>query len=137
VPMMVERFDPKRDAAKDIQNAIALAKKNQKHVLLDIGGEWCIWCHRIDTLFFQNPELEKFRNAHYVVVKVNVSKENKNEQVLAAYPKVPGYPHLFVLDENGKLLHSQDTGNLENPKGSPTKGHDKEKVYTFLKKWAQ
>lgn len=127
----VDRFDPKRDAAKDIQNAVVEAKQTGKRVLLDVGGEWCIWCHRLDTLFATHPDLNKFLHKNFVVVKVNYSKENKNEKVLSRFPKIPGYPHLFVLDGSGKLLCSQDTGELESGKG-----HDPDKVMTFLKKWA-
>jgi thiol:disulfide interchange protein len=127
----VEKFDPSRDAAMDIRDAVALAHRTGKHVLLDVGGEWCVWCRRLDSLFVSHPDLENFRAAHYVTVKVNWSKENKNEEVLARYPAVKGYPHLFVLDADGTLLHSQDTGALE--KG---KGHDPEKVMAFLKQWA-
>jgi thioredoxin-related protein len=133
----VEKFDPKRDAAKDIRDAKAQAKKSNKRILLDVGGEWCIWCHRLDSLFLQNKDLANYLNEHYVVVKINVSKENKNQRLLSKYPKVAGYPHLFVLDKNGKLMHSQDTGELEYPKNYPIKGHDKKKVFHFLKTWAK
>ncbi len=44
------KFDPSRDAQKDINNAIVEAKKLDKRILLDVGGEWCIWCHRLDSL---------------------------------------------------------------------------------------
>jgi len=125
------KFDPARDAAKDIAAAVGEAKKLDKRVLLDVGGEWCIWCHRLDSLFIRNVDLDKYLNDHYVVVKVNYSKENKNESVLSQYPKVAGYPHLFVLDADGKLIQSQNTGDLEEGKG-----HSKEKVLAFLKKWA-
>jgi thiol:disulfide interchange protein len=124
-------FDPARDAAKDIREAVAEAGASGKRVLLDVGGEWCIWCRRLDTLFVTHPALEEYRNAHYVTVKVNWSKENKNEEVLSRYPKVAGYPHLFVLDKDGTLIQSQNTGDLE--KG---KGHDPEKVMAFLRRWA-
>jgi thiol:disulfide interchange protein len=126
-----EKFDPKRDAAKDIREAVAEAKLTGKRVLLDVGGEWCIWCHRLDTLFATHPELARFLHRNYVVVKVNYSKENKNEAVLSHYPKIPGYPHIFVLENDGSLLCSQDTSELESGKG-----HDPAKVMTFLKKWA-
>ena len=33
-------FDPKRDAAKDIANAAKVASKQNKRILLDVGGEW-------------------------------------------------------------------------------------------------
>ena len=126
-----EKFDPKRDAAKDIHAAVVQAKHAGKRVLLDVGGEWCIWCHRLDTLFATHPDLDEFLHKNFVVVKVNYSKENKNEKLLSKYPKIPGYPHIFILDNNSKLLCSQDTGELESGKG-----HDPEKVMTFLKKWA-
>ena len=65
------------------------------------------------------------------MVKVNYSPENKNEKLLSHYPRVPGYPHLFILDGNGKLLHSHDTGELESGRH-----HDREKVFSFLREWA-
>ena len=132
-----QKFDPARDAKKDIQTAISQAQKSHKRILLDVGGEWCIWCHRLDSLFLQNKDLAEYLNKHYVVVKINVSKENMNQEILSKYPKVAGYPHLFVLDRNGKLLHSQDTGELEHPKNYPTKGHDKKKIFNFLREWAK
>lgn len=125
-----DKFDPKRDAAKDIHDAAAEAKLTGKRVLLDVGGEWCIWCHRLDTLFAAHPDLNAFLHEHFVVVKVNYSKENKNETLLSHYPKIPGYPHFFVLETDGSLLCSQDTGELESGKG-----HDPGKVMAFLKKW--
>jgi len=127
----IPKFDPSRDAAADIKDAIAEAARTHRRVLIDVGGEWCIWCHRLDSLYETHKDLYDFLTRHYVLVKVNYSKENKNEEVLSHYPKIPGYPHYFVLDRDGKLLHSQDTGALESGKG-----HDPGKVLTFLKKWA-
>lgn len=126
----VTRFDPKRDAARDIQEATVEAERTGRRILLDVGGDWCIWCRRLDSLFVANKDLAELLHKEFVVVKVNWSKENKNEAVLSRYPKIPGYPHLFVLDGNGKLLHSQDTGQLESGNH-----HDRDKVMGFLKKW--
>ncbi len=125
------KFDPKRDSEKDIADAVKLATKQNKRILLDVGGEWCSWCHKLDKFFATNVEAGKILREKYVVVKVNFSPENKNEKVLSKFPAVKGYPHLFVLDKSGKLLHSQDTGELET---GPE--HDAAKVIPFLKKWA-
>ena len=131
-----EEFDPKRDAAQDIRSAMVQAQKEHKHILLDVGGQWCIWCCMLDTLYMKNPDLSDYLYRHYIVVKVNVSKENKNTEVLSHYPEVAGYPHLFVLDKNG-TFESQDTSELELPGGSAVRGHDKAKVFAFLRKWAR
>ncbi len=127
----VEKFDPARDPEKDLLDAVKEAKRTNKRILLDIGGDWCIWCHYLDKFFEENKDVSEFMHKNYVVVKVNYSKENENKEFFAKFPEVDGYPHFFVLDKNGKLLHSQSTGELE--KG---RGHDREKVFSFLKKWA-
>lgn len=124
-------FNPLADPAKDLKAALAKAKKENKRVILDVGGEWCVWCHRLDAFLMEQPTVRALLEPSYVWMKVNFSQENKNEKFLAAYPKIQGYPHLFVLDAAGKLLHSQDTGLLEE--GS---GYSLEKVTTFLKAWA-
>ena len=127
----VTKFDPARNPAKDLEAAIEEAKRSDKRILLDVGGEWCIWCHRIDYFIENNEDIKNFINENFIVLKINFSKENQNEKFLSKYPKIPGYPHLFVLDKNGKLLHSQDTGLLEEGKG-----YSHEKMIVFLKKWA-
>ena len=127
----VTKFDPARDAGKDIREAVAEAKRTGRRVILDVGGDWCIWCRRLDSLYEEHKDLDAFLHRNYVVVKVNWSKENKNEKVLSNFPKIPGYPHLFVLDASGTLIHSQDTGLLESGNH-----HDPGKVLAFLKEWA-
>ena len=102
-----------------------------RHVILDVGGEWCSWCRKLDNFFDENADVAEFMDRNYLVVKVNYSKENKNEEVLSRYPEIKGYPHLFVLDSNGTLLHSQDTGQLESGDH-----HDRDKVFAFLREWA-
>ncbi len=113
----VHVYDPTRDAAADIRHAIASARKEGKHVLLEVGGSWCIWCKILDRYFEDHPDLLALRKANYVMVKVNFSKENENIQVLSKYPKASGYPHLYVLDGTGELIHSQDTAPLEEGRG--------------------
>lgn len=127
----VTKFDPTRDAAKDIKDAVAEAKRTNKKVYVDVGGEWCIWCHRIDDFYAANADLQNYLDKHYVFVKVNYSKENKNEEVLSKYPKIEGYPHVFILDKKGKLIKSKNTGEFEEGKG-----YNHDKVMEFLKEFA-
>ncbi|MEP7328073.1 MAG: thioredoxin family protein [Betaproteobacteria bacterium] len=125
------KFDPARDAVADVAAATAQAKAQGKRVLVDVGGEWCSWCHILDRFVAANDDVRALRDANYVWVKVNWSKENKNQALLSRWPKINGYPHLFVLDGTGKLLHSQDTGALESGKD-----YDHAKLTAFLKSWA-
>lgn len=124
-------FDPKRDPASDLEMAKVEAQRGSKRILLDVGGEWSSWCHILDKLVEEDAEIRSFRDANFVWMKVNYSEENENKAFLSAYPEIKGYPHLFVLDADGNLLHSQFTGDLE--KGE---GYDRAKFVAFLKDWA-
>jgi thiol:disulfide interchange protein len=125
-------FDPTRDAVEDIKQAVAEAAKSGKRVLVDVGGNWCIWCHEMERFLEAHEDLHSLRDRNYITVRVNWSPDNKNEAVLSKYPKIPGYPHLFVLDSAGALLHSQDTSVLEDGQ----KSYNLQKFKAFLKKWA-
>ncbi len=127
----VAEFDPSRDAAQDIDAAVAEAKRSRRRVLLDVGGEWCVWCKKLDQFFDRNEDVAGFLRQNFVVVKVNYSPENKNERVLSRYPAIPGFPHFFVLDDAGRLLRSQGTAELEEGDH-----HDRGKVLAFLRRWA-
>lgn len=124
------KFDPSRDSEKDLAEAVAKAKVSGKYILLDVGGEWCIWCKRLDVFLYDDPEIHKMMKDAFEVIKVNMSQENKNEAFLSKYPKIAGYPHFFILDKNGKFVQSQDTAVLET-KGS----YSPEKLKAFFTIW--
>lgn len=124
-------YDPGRDPARDLQNAIYEAKAGAKRIILEVGGEWCGWCHLLERFTHEDPAIDRLWSRAFVTVKVNVSQENENRQFLARYPSVSGYPHLFVLDSDGAFLHSQPTGAFEEGRG-----YSRERILAFLNQWA-
>ena len=130
LPSSDAKFDPARDAAADIRLALAEAKKSGRRVILDVGGEWCGWCHTLDGYFVEHKDLRDARDKHYVWLKVNWSPENRNAAVLAPYGSIEAYPWLLVLEQDGKLLMSQSTGPLEE---GPSYSYDR--MSAFLNRW--
>lgn len=126
-----EKFNPKKDPFKDVAAALKEAGQTNRRILLDVGGEWCKWCHILDKFIDEHAEIKKYLLDNYVVTKINYSEENKNEKFLGQFPEIEGYPHFFVLEKDGKFLHSQNTGLLEKDKS-----YDKEKLLSFLEKWS-
>ena len=124
-------YDPKRDPQKDLALAEAAAAQGNKRILMEVGGDWCIWCKRLDQFFADNGDVRAARDANFVLLKVNMSPQNENYGFLHAYPEIPGYPFIFVLDANGKLLGTANTSGLEN--GST--GYDAGRVKKFLASW--
>lgn len=131
-PKAAATYDESRDPAKDLQDAIALAAKTNKRILMEVGGDWCVYCNIMDETFDSHPQLRKKRDTNYITLKVNYSKGNPNEAFLSHYPKIADYPHFFVLDSKGVLLHSQPTHGFEHGKK-----YNVGKIDGFLTKWAQ
>jgi thioredoxin-related protein len=126
-------YNPAADAKADIAAAVKKASAENKNVLLQIGGNWCIWCIRFNNLVSQDPDLNKYLRANYVIVHVNYSKENTNDKLMAelGYPQRFGFPVFVVLDSKGNRLNTQNSEYLEEGHG-----HSKEKVMEFLKDWS-
>jgi thiol:disulfide interchange protein len=110
-------FDPARDADRDLADGLARAKATHRRVLLEVGGNWCLWCKRMDAFFAAHSDLAELRDADYVLVKVSVTPEQPNAAVLSRFPGVEDYPHFFVLESDGTLVFSKQTGELESGDG--------------------
>ena len=127
-------YKPEEKADIKIVNAIAEAKSKGKHVFLQIGGNWCIWCARFHEYITKDAQLDSLMKANYVVYHLNYSKENYNVELLTRYkfPQRFGFPVFLVLDGDGNLIHTQNSWYLEDGKTS----YDREKVKTFLTEWS-
>ncbi|MEI8279666.1 MAG: thioredoxin family protein [Bacteroidota bacterium] len=126
-------YNPKANAEEEIHNAVVKAAKENKHVLLQVGGNWCVWCVRFNSLVTQDVDLKKLLDDNYEIVHVNYSPENTNEKVLMnlGYPQRFGFPVFVVLNGKGERLHTQNSGYLEDGQG-----HSKKKVAEFLNHWS-
>jgi thiol:disulfide interchange protein len=128
----VKLYNPAANAGQELASAIQSAADQQKHVLIQVGGNWCSWCVRLHGFFNTNQQIDSILKADYVLLRINFSPENKNPEVLARldYPQRFGFPVLLVLNSKGIRLHTQDSGLLEQGKG-----YDAEKIKRFLLSW--
>lgn len=126
-------YDPTADAAADLAKAEQQAAASNKHVLVQIGGNWCIWCKRYYKFVHEDSTLNALTEKNYVIYHLNYSKENKNLPLLKqlGYPQRFGFPVLVILDAKGNRLHTQNSALLES-----ADTYDKEKVADMLKQWS-
>ena len=127
----VAHYDPKRNANNDLKAAVAEAGRSGKRILLQVGGEWCSWCHTMDKFYRDHAELLAAREQNYILLKINFSPDNRNQAFLSHYPEITGYPHIFILDQSGALLRSEDTSELELGES-----YDLNRFMAFLKRYA-
>jgi thioredoxin-related protein len=127
-------YKPDENAEKEIARTIKEAKAVGKQVFIQIGGNWCIWCMRFNDFTTSNQSIDSLVKANYVVYHLNYSKENTNSKILAKYgfPQRFGFPVFLVLNSDGKLLHTQNSGYLESGKG-----YDEDKVKGFFMDWTK
>ena len=130
----VHIYNPDADAKADIAAAVKQAKAENKHVLLQIGGNWCPWCVKLHNFIATDSQIDSLLKADYVTVMVNVDKEKdkRNYDVLASLgnPQRFGFPVLVVLNQEGERIHTQDSWYLELDKS-----YDKEKLMQFYRMW--
>ncbi|MBF8455819.1 thioredoxin family protein [Kaistella sp. G5-32] len=127
-------YNDKENAEAKIAELVKQAKKENKNVMIQAGGNWCIWCLRFNNYVQTTPELKEVVDQNYVYYHLNYSPENKNVKVFAKYDNPGakfGYPVFLVLDQNGKLIHTQDSSVLEDGKG-----YSLEKTKAFFKEWS-
>jgi hypothetical protein len=126
-----EIYVPGLNAHVEIADALKLAAKQHKRVLLVFGANWCYDCHVLD-LAFHRPDVTAVLNPNFEVVHVDVGQGDKNQDIMKQYqvPMAKGIPALAVLDSDGKLLYSQTGGEFEKARALGP-----EDVLSFLNKW--
>jgi len=127
-------YNPDANAREDIAKAVQKAKAENKHVLLQIGGNWCPWCVHLHEMETTDNQIDSLLKADYVMVLVNVpkEKEKRNPELMASLdnPQRFGFPVLVVLNQEGERIHTQDSWYLEQDKT-----YDREKLVQFFRMW--
>ena len=105
------------DPIAQIDSAVTVAKHSQRYVLCQVGGNWCPWCLKFADFVTKDEAIAKMLQDNYVYIHVNYTslKDKKSRQVAERLqnPGRFGFPVLVILDEKGKILHTQDSAMLE------------------------
>lgn len=133
-------YDENVDPMTQIDQAIAKADKEGKFVICQVGGNWCRWCLMFADFISKDSEIMDVINKNFVYIHVNYNprersdeaKMKKAEAMLKRLgnPGRFGYPVFVVLDQDGKVLHIQDSSFLEEGNG-----YNKTKVMRFFSNW--
>jgi len=124
-------YPPPEQASADIAAALNSAAASHKRVILDFGGNWCTDCHVLD-LYFHDAANRPLLEANYILVHINIGRRDANVDIATRYqvPLTKGVPAIAVLDDRGKLLYSQKTGEFEAMRHMQTGA-----VTDFLVRW--
>jgi hypothetical protein len=88
------------------QAAFARAQAENKPILLDIGAVWCHWCHVMDRESYEDPELARTINEHYVAMKVDRDErpdvDARYQAAVSAIAGQGGWPLTAFLTPDGR-----------------------------------
>jgi uncharacterized protein len=104
-------------------DAFARAKAEDKPILLDIGAVWCHWCHVIDRESYENAEIAKIINEHFVPVKVDRDErpdvDSRYQSAISAISGQGGWPLTGFLLSDGKPFFGGTYFPPEDQMGRP------------------
>ena len=115
LPLLLALFFPAvihADWGTDYKGALALAKAQNKLVLLDFtGSDWCGYCKLLDKEVLSQPSFKDFADKNYVAVTLDYphgtpqsDTVKQQNDALAKQYNIEGFPTLIVLDADGKEL---------------------------------
>jgi uncharacterized protein YyaL (SSP411 family) len=89
--------------------AFAAARAANRPMLLDIGAVWCHWCHVMDRESYDDPEVAKIVNEHYIAVKVDRDErpdiDSRYQVAVASLTGQGGWPLTAFLTPDGKPFY--------------------------------
>ena len=125
---------------EQIDQALVKAKSEGKFVICQVGGNWCPWCLRFADFITNDTTISNVIDENFVYIHVNYNPrksegEEKMQLAMAMLERLNnparfGFPVFVVLDEEGKVVHIQDSSFLEEGQGC-----NQEKVLRFFKNW--
>ena len=122
---------------EQIDKAIALANEQGKFVICQVGGNWCPWCLRFADFITTDEDIAKVVDENFVYIHVSYNphsstNETRDKAMLKRLgnPGRFGYPVFVVLNQDGDVIHIQDSSFLEEGKS-----YNKEKVLRFFNAW--
>jgi thioredoxin-related protein len=107
-----------------IEEAIQLASKEPRVLVIDVYTDWCGWCKRMDATTFSDPEVVEIMNKHFYPVKLDA--EGKEDIIIGdrtfkfvdngrrGYHEIAAvvtrgrlsYPTISYVDAQGKVLEA-------------------------------
>jgi thioredoxin 1 len=82
--------------------ALALAKKDNKLVFLDVYASWCGPCKKLKKRTFSNNKVGAYFNEHFINVSLD-GEMDEGVNVSSQY-NVTSYPSLYLINGDGKII---------------------------------
>ncbi|MGA6973584.1 MAG: thioredoxin domain-containing protein [Candidatus Binatus sp.] len=87
---------------------LALARKLNRPIMIDIGAVWCHWCHVMDESTYSDPQVAAALNSEFVPVKVDTDErpdlDDYYQNAAAQLTGAGGWPLTCFTTPDGALI---------------------------------
>ncbi len=91
------------------EEAFAIAQRENKPILLDIGAVWCHWCHVMDRESYDSPEIAQIVSERFIAVKVDRDErpdiDSRYQAAVQAVSGQGGWPLTAFLTPDGRPFY--------------------------------
>ncbi|MGB0525633.1 MAG: thioredoxin domain-containing protein [Flammeovirgaceae bacterium] len=91
------------------KEALTLAQKQDRPIIVSIGYSACHWCHVMERESFENEQVAEIMNTHYVCIKVDREERPDIDQIYMEAVQLMGinggWPLNVILMPNGKPFY--------------------------------
>ena len=87
---------------ESFEEVMKMAKEQKKWVFVDVYGPICPPCREMEKNIFPDPKVGEFYNAHFLCMKVDGTKEEKE---LTTTYRVSMWPTYLFFDYEGNLRY--------------------------------
>lgn len=129
-------YDEDINQLEQIDKAVRKADKEGKFVICQVGGNWCRWCLMFADFITSDSEIKGLIDSNFEYIHVNYNpRKPKDETAVKMLERLGsparfGFPVLVVLDQDGNVIHTQDSSLLEEGNG-----YNRDKVIRFFSNW--
>jgi len=127
-------YDETIDPIEQIDKAVENAKKADKFVICQLGGNWCKWCLWFAKFIKEDEEINKLveENFEYIHVNFKSRQDELSQKVSKRLGNAGrfGFPVFVILNPDGSVMQIQNSVYLEEGQG-----YNREKVIDFFKQW--
>lgn len=89
------------DWPSDLEGALAVARRDGKHVFVDLYASWCTICHEMEAELLKRPAMRRFLEQNFVVVRIDFDKQRT---LFTTRYQVQTVPWLLLLSPEGKKV---------------------------------
>jgi thiol:disulfide interchange protein DsbD len=84
-----------------LEEALGLAKKENKPIMVDFYSDHCGWCHKLDRTTYTNSKVIEL-SKKFISLKIDC---DRNRLIPAKY-QIRGLPTILFIDSKGSVIHS-------------------------------